>query len=660
METQKSGMYDCWLRYDLNSSNDYSGFLPFFSSVYCTDEGEIINTALTEFTFAVKRICGLTPRICDGPPSSKHVKLELANDFCEKDGFTIDVTDDCISVKSSTDRGVLYGVFRLIQLVVCGKSINECRINESPSYSLRMIDHWDNISGDIERGYAGKSIFFENGDITENLGRIMDYARLLASVGLNAVSINNVNVHAEESKFITEKYLPRLAKFANIFRKYGITMYLSANYASPIELGGLDTADPLDSRVEDWWKKAAESIYGFIPDFGGFVVKADSENRPGPFTYGRNHADGANMLARVLLPYGGKVIWRCFVYNCHLDWRDRSIDRARAQYDNFKPLDGKFMENVILQVKNGPMDFQIREATSPLFGAMPSTNIMAEFQITQEYTGQQKHVCFLPEMWRECLDFNVNTSVGSVKDTISGIAAVSNIGSSQCWTGHPFAQANLYAFGRLTWNSCLTPEEIAVEWISLTLGNSDLIRRTTLPILLTSRRTYENYTTPLGIGWMVTPHYHYGPMVDGYEYSPWGTYHYADCNGMGVDRTVATGTGYTSQYYKENADIYEDLNKCPDDLVLFFHHIPYTYVLKCGKTMLQYFYDSHFDGVEAVSEYINKWSLLKDSIDSDIYSLVNSLLHTQLESASEWRDVVNTYFYRKSGIADNKSRKIYK
>lgn len=652
-------MYDCWLRYDLNSG-DYSEFLPYFSSVCCSDKSEIINTALTEFTSAVKRICGLTPVIYTEQPSDSFVRLEISPEISEKDGFIISADSSRITIAGGSGSGVLYGVFRLMQLVTAGKSLSECCIAEAPSYPIRMIDHWDNISGEIERGYAGKSIFFENGTITENMDRIHDYARILASVGINSVSINNVNVHAEESKFITDKYLPRIARIADIFRSFGITLYLSANYASPIELGGLDTADPLDPSVSAWWRTAVENLYKFIPDFGGFVVKADSENRPGPFTYGRNHADGANMLAKVLLPFGGKVIWRCFVYNCHLDWRDRSIDRARAQYDNFKPLDGMFMENVILQVKNGPMDFQIREATSPLFGAMNSTNIMAEFQIAQEYTGQQKHVCFLAEMWRECLDFNVDSSVGRVRDTISGIAAVSNIGDTECWTGHPLAQANLFAYGRLTWNPSLTPEEIAAEWISLTLGSSEKILSAVLPILLTSRRTYENYTTPLGIGWMVTPHYHYGPSVDGYEYSPWGTYHYADCFGMGVDRTAATGTGYTSQYYKENADMYEDLSKCPDDLVLFFHHIPYTYVLKCGKTMLQYFYDSHFDGVEAVAEYISAWAALKGSVEDGIYNLVDNLLHIQYNSSVEWRDVVNTYFYRKSGIDDNKSRKIYK
>ena len=377
------------------------------------------------------------------------------------------------------------------------------------------------------------------------------------------------------------------------------------------------------------------------------------------------------MLGEVLKPYGGVVIWRCFVYNCIVDWRDRSMDRAMASYDNFKPLDGKFMDNVILQVKNGPVDFQVREPVSPLFGAMEQTNMMVEFQITQEYTGQQKHLCYLVPMWKETLDFDTyakgeGSFVSKVADgslfnmRYSGIAGVANVGDSPCWTGHPLAQANLYGFGRLCWNPEMTSKEIADEWTLLTYGNQGEVVMTVTSMLLGSREIYENYTSPLGVGWMVNPGHHYGPNADGYEYSHWGTYHYADLKGIGVDRTSATGTGYTKQYREPAAGIYENIQDCPEKFLLFFHHVSYNHKLKSGKTVIQHIYDIHFKGVEQVKDLLTQWSSLKGKIDEDIYSLVLEKLRIQLRDAKEWRDVINTYFYRKTGIQDIYGRKIYK
>src|SRR5690606_24937918 len=367
-----------------------------------------------------------------------------------------------LAIAGASERAVLYGVFHLLRLMAQGESIELLDITEQPKYELRMINHWDNMDGSIERGYAGRSILYKDNELLVDSPRIVDYARMMASIGINGIAINNVNVHRAETFLITDKLLPQVKKFAAIFRSYGIKLYLSVNYAATIELGEVDTADPLDERVQAWWKKKAEEVYAAIPDFGGFVVKADSENRPGPFTYGRDHADGANMLATALQPYGGLVLWRCFVYDCHQDWRDRSTDRARAAYDHFKPLDGRFMDNVILQIKNGPMDFQVREPVSPLFGAMPNTNAVMEFQITQEYTGQQRHVCYLIPQWKEVLDFDtkVKGDGSTVKEIAagnihpykySGIAAVTNIGDDDNWTGHHLAQANLYGYGRLLW-----------------------------------------------------------------------------------------------------------------------------------------------------------------------------------------------------------------
>ncbi|MEH7095758.1 alpha-glucuronidase family glycosyl hydrolase [Neobacillus vireti] len=601
-------------------------------------------------------------------------KIEVDFNQINDDGYFIKTVktseNTTIYLVGKRDIGVLYAAFHLLRLIQNRESINDLNIVESPKNQLRMINQWDNMDGSIERGYAGKSIFYKENVFSDELNRIQDYARLLSSVGINAIAINNVNVHQVETNLITASLLPRVVEVASIFRAYGIKTFLSINYASTIQLGDLETADPLDPEVKEWWKNKAKEIYQYIPDFGGFLVKADSEHRPGPFTYNRNHADGANMLAEALEPFGGLVIWRCFVYNCMQDWRDRSTDRARAAYDHFKPLDGKFHENVILQIKNGPMDFQVREAVSPLFGAMPKTNQMLEFQITQEYTGQQKHLCYLVPQWKDILDFDTfaNGEGSPVKQIVdgslfpyrySGIAAVSNIGNDYNWTGHTLAQANLYGFGRLTWNPDLEAETITNEWIGQTFGQDKMVNELISQMLLKAWEIYEHYTSPLGVGWMVNPHHHYGPNVDGYEYSVWGTYHFADCHGIGVDRTVKTGTGYSAQYFKENADMYESLETCPDKLLLFFHHVPYTHKLKSGATVIQHIYNTHFEGVREAEELKERWTRLKGRIDSERYEDILNRLEEQVSHSKEWRDIINTYFYRKSGIADEQNRKIY-
>jgi alpha-glucuronidase len=437
-----------------------------------------------------------------------------------------------------------------------------------------------------------------------------------------------------------------------------------------MEVDWLETADPLDEKVREFWKKTADLIYEHIPYFGGFVVKADSENRPGPFTYNRTHADGANMLAEALKPHGGLVFWRCFVYNNHQDWRDRKTDRARAAYDHFEPMDGEFAENVVLQIKNGPMDFQVREAVSPLFGALKNTNQALEFQIAQEYTGQQKHICYLVPLWKEVLEFDTYaTGEGSTvqevlteyptNPTSNGIVAVVNTGMDKNWTGHKLAQANLFGYGRLIWDATLSPEEIVEEWISATYQLSNEGKETLKEILLSSWETYEKYTSPLGLGWMVQPGHHYGPSPEGYEYDMWGTYHYTNRNGTGVDRTLATGTGYARQYYDQNFEKYENIETCPEELLLFFHHVSYDYKLKNGKTLIQHIYDTHFEGYEKVVEYQEKWEKLKSEVDEESYQNVKERLEEQLRSAREWRDQINTYYYRHSGVEDEKGRTIY-
>ncbi|MBU3175683.1 alpha-glucuronidase [Clostridium estertheticum] len=672
---ESSSLYNCWLNYDkeVTLSDEIKEIL---KTIQLNEEGIIINTAVKELSIVIKKLIGKEPKIIKDTMLS-HIYLGKLKDKTIKlvpGGFSIKKSTlnqkNIIEILGKDENGILNGVFSFIRAIYTGSNINEINIVDNPRNMVRMINHWDNMSGDIERGYAGKSIFFKDNHIVENKSRIRDYARLMASVAINGIVINNVNVHKHETKLITDELLPEVKKIADIFRAYGIKLYLSVNFASPMEIGGLLTADPLDGNVRTWWKKTAENIYSYIPDFGGFLVKADSESRPGPFTYGRNHAEGANMLAEALRPFGGIVIWRCFVYNCKLDWRDRSTDRAKAAFDNFKPLDGKFDENVVLQVKNGPMDFQIREPISPLFGALKQTNEFMEFQIAQEYTGQQKHLCYLVPMWKEALDFdtfangkdsNVSKIVdGSLfKTKYGGVAAVSNIGGSECWTGHPLAQANLYGYGRLIWNTFLSSDEIAREWVKLTFGAEKDVEQIIVDILLESREVYEKYTCPLGVGWMVNPNHHYGPSVEGYEYSPWGTYNYADYKSIGVDRTVATGTGYIGEYEPTVAAEFENIATCPEELLLFFHNVLYSYKLKTGKTVIQHIYDTHFEGVEKVDESINKWETLQNKIDSKIFDLVMEKFQIQKKDSREWRDVVNTYFYRKTGIDDLYKRKIY-
>ena len=593
----------------------------------------------------------------------------------KEEGFVIKDTDNVLYVVGKQDKSVLYGMFHLLRLLTQKSELVGIELIENPYNGIRMLNHWDNMDesdfmGSVERGYAGGSIFFENCNIVKDKSRIKDYARLLASIGINSVSINNVNVHALESKLITKEFLPEIRKIADIFRKYGITLFLSINYASPITLASMDTSDPLNKDVRAWWKLQLAEVYDFIPDFGGVIVKADSEGRPGPFTYGRTHADGANMLAEALVPYGGLVFWRCFVYNCQQDWRDRKTDRARAAYDHFMPLDGEFLDNVILQIKNGPIDFQVREPLSPLFGGMTKTNQILEFQVTQEYLGHSKDACFIVPQWKEYLDFDTYAKgEGSTIDKIangslygrqnSGVVAVANVGNEANWTGHKLAQANLFGYGRLIWNPRLTADEIATEWIGLTFGDDPKVLETIKNILLNSWSTYEKYTAPLSVGFMVQPHLHYGVNIDGYEYSRWGTYHFADRNGVGVDRTKATGTGFTQQYFEENAKIYENIETCPDELLLFFHFAPYTHVLQSGKTLIQHIYDTHFEGVNDVDKFIKKWDELEGLIDTKSFVNVQGRLKQQLENAKEWCDQINTYFYRKSGIADEYGRKIY-
>lgn len=628
-------------------------------------QGKVIESAVQEYCLALRGMMGREPEIVRSE-TDPSVSLKLDPGISEqKDAYEIQRQGEGYRITGQSESGVLYGVFHFLRLLRTSR-MEEIPVKNYPEMPLRMMDHWDNMDGSIERGYSGKSFFFQDYEILFD-ERIQQYTRMMASIGINAIVINNVNVHERETYLITDAYLKQVKQYADLFGQYGIRLYTSINFAAPMELDGFDNCDPCNWEVEAWWKKTVAHIYEVIPEFGGFLVKADSEGRPGPFTYDRTHADGANMLARALAPYGGTVIWRCFVYNCGQDWRDKKTDRARAAYDNFIELDGQFEDNVVLQIKNGPMDFQVREPVSPLFGGMKKTNMILEVQIAQEYTGQQIDLCYLLPMWREILDFDTfaDGQGSRVEDIVKGktygrhlcgMAAVINTGDDYNWTGNDLAAANTYGYGRLAMNPSISPEIPAREWAELTLGPK--VEKKVVDMLMRSWSTYEKYTAPLGIGWMIKPETHYGPDIDGYEYDRWGTYHRADRDGLGVDRTPA-GTGFTSQYNAPWSEIYADREQCPEELLLFFHYVRYDEKLKSGKTLIQHIYDTHFEGVEEVEDMIRTWNSLENDIPADVYSRVSSRLYCQLSNAVEWRDRINTYFYRKSGINDEKGRTIY-
>ena len=671
--------YNCWMQDRKIAPADMAGELvP--DTVYAAPSGEIVGRAAEEFRRGIRRLLGFSPAVfhdganADGADSGvflgKAAQLgkapQLSGLTPGTDGFAITVSDRRIVIAGNNEPGLLYGVFRFLALLAMGEIKNGFQLCETPAAALRIINHWDNIDGTIERGYAGKSLFFNNGRIEYDKERVRDYARLLASIGINRISINNVNVRSQAKLLITEEYLGGVAALAAIFRAYGIRLLLSVNFGAPWSLGKLPTADPLDPAVAAWWQERAALVYRYIPDLAGFLVKADSEGEPGPFQYNRSHADGANMLAAAVRPFGGEIIWRCFVYNCTQDWRDHGLDRARAAYDHFMPLDGAFADNVILQIKHGPYDFQVREPVTPLFGALKKTRHLMELQITQEYTGHQIDLCYLPWFWQDVMRFDTGEH-GSIRELagpgtegrshIGGFAAVGNVGLDRNWTGHTLAQANLYGYGRIIWNPNLSAAEIAREWSVLSFGPGGTAR-TVADVLLKSYPAYEKYNAPFGVCFMVTPGLHYGPNIEGYEFSRWGTYHRADMYAIGIDRTPS-GTGYTSQYAPQNAAMFADPATCPENLLLFFHRLRYDYVMKNGETLLQNIYDTHFEGYDEAAAMLEQWKSLKDVLDDTVFQSVLSRFERQLVNAREWRDQINTYFWRKTGIADSKGRKIY-
>jgi len=567
-----------------------------------------------------------------------------------KDGYRIISNSEKIVISAGKEIGLLYGVYHILRLQQTKADLSHLNTVEKPSYDVRVLDHWDNLDGSIERGYAGRSLWKWE-DLPGKISpRYEEYARANASIGINSVVLNNVNA---SPNMLREDYLKKVKVLADIFRPYGIKVYLSVNFASPKVLGGLQNSDPLNKDVQKWWKDKAAEIYKLIPDFGGFLVKANSEGQPGPQDYGRTHADGANMMADALKPYSGIVMWRAFVYSPSKD------DRAKQAHLEFVPLDGKFRDNVIIQIKNGPVDFQPREAFNPLFGALRKTSEMVEFQITQEYLGFSNHLVFLAPLFKETLDSGTysdgqGSTIAKITDgtlrpaKITAISAVANIGEDTNWTGHHFAQANWYAFGRLAWNHQLSSEQIADEWIKMTFTDDQNFLNPVKEIMLSSRETAVDYMMPLGLHHIFAGGHHYGP-------EPWGDYkggrpdwspvyyHQADAQGLGFNRTK-TGSNAVSQYFPPLNERYGNISTCPENLILWFHHVPWDYTMKDGKTLwdeLCYTYDS---GVKKVRDYQKIWDRVEPYIDKERFADVQSKLRIQSRDAVWWKDACLLYF----------------
>jgi len=629
---------DAWLRYAGTRAPLAAG------DITTTADSPVMASARAELMRGMPQGARIILSTMDKLPAAWGLKAAMP-----PDGYWLKTHAGYTVITAANERGVLYGAFAVLRKVALGQPVSALDEKSAPATAIRWINQWDNLDGSIERGYGGRSIFWENGRARADLSRVSEYGRLLASIGINGVSVNNVN---SDLRMLSAQTIGDVARFADALRPWGVRVLISVDFGSPKSMGGLDTFDPLDPNVAAWWQAKADEVYRVIPDLAGFVVKADSEGRVGPSTYGRTHADAANVIARALKPHGGRVSYRGFVYDRHMDWNNPKNDRARAAYDNFKQLDGKFDDNVLIQVKHGPIDFQVREPASPLFGALERTNETIELQITQEYMGQAKHMVYLVPMWKTALDFDMRGAT-PVRQLVKGFIGVANVGLDDNWLGNHLSQANLYGFGRLAWNPALGPRQIADEWTRLTFGEIPAITE----MQLSSWRTYENYTGPLGLQTLtdITGN-HYGVAVEASERNGWGQWHRADEEGLGMDRTVATGTGYIGQYNPAVAKMYESLTLCPDDLLLFMHHVPYSYRLHSGKTVIQSIYDSHYDGAEAVEGYVRTWKALKGRVDDQRYAAVLGQLEYQAGQAEVWRDAVSNWFFRESGIADARGR----
>lgn len=659
--------YRLWMRYDaIKNKSLLTGYRSKIGSIFSEGNSPVLSSAKEELRNGLSGLLngpvavqsGLQQNAiiigtAAGSPAIASLHLREL-DKINEEGFVILSRPvqgkNCIVIAARSDAGVLYGSFYFLQLLQTQKKIDQLAIVSSPKIQVRILNHWDNLNRTVERGYAGFSIWKWHllpGYIDP---RYKDYARANASIGINGTVVNNVNANA---LVLTKEYLQKVAVLAGIFRSYGIKVYLAAKFSAPIEIGKLRTADPFDEEVKAWWKKKVAEIYTYIPDFGGFVVKANSEGQPGPQNYQRTHADGANMIADALAPHNGIVMWRAFVYS-----NETPVDRTKQAYNEFTPFDGVFKSNVIVQVKNGPLDFQPREPFHPLFGALPKTPVMMEFQITQEYLGQGTHLVYEAPLMKEVLDADTyangkGTTVARIidgsaeKQWLTGMAGVSNIGDDRNWCGHPFAQANWFTYGKLAWDHTASSEKIADDWIRMTFSNEETFVNTTKQLMLGSREAMVHYMTPLGLHHIMGDGHHYGP-------SPWSDrlgradwnpvyYHRADSAGIGFERT-GKGSNALEQYMPEVRELYENPATCPDQFLLWFHHIPWQYKMRSGKTLWEELCIKYYQGVEEVRAMQQMWDKQKGFIDPERFSHVQMLLSVQEKEAVWWRNACVQYF----------------
>ena len=666
--------YRLWLRYDqINDATLLESYRATLKHLVFPGKSDLMISAKQELRMGLQGLLGQEiaaaanagegALIIGTPASSKAIAaLPLAKGLSSlgKDGFVIQSVR--VNGKAATviaahaDAGVLYGVFNFLQLLQTNKPLKDLNIRSVPKIQHRMLNHWDNLDRSVERGYAGLSLWDWKTLPDVSNPRYRDYARANASLGINGTVLTNVNANAS---ILTKEYLVKAAALADLFRKYGIKVYLTARFSAPIEIGGLKTADPLDPAVQQWWKDKTTEVYKYIPDFGGFLVKANSEGQPGPQNYGRNHADGANMLADAVAPHGGIVMWRAFVYDNNVP-----EDRAKQAYSEFKPLNGKFRKNVIVQIKNGPIDFQPREPFSPLFGAMPKTPQMVEFQITMEYLGQSTHLSYLGTYFKEVLDADTyykgkGSTVAKIVDgsmdkhPISAMAGVANIGLDSNWCGNIFNQSNWYVYGRLAWDHDLTAAAIAEEWLKMTFSNDSAFVQPVKQLMMASREHVVNYMTPLGLHHIMSEGTHYGPgpWVNTAERPDWNStyYHKADTAGIGFDR-ASSGSNAVAQYFPLVRDMFENVETTPEEYLLWFHHLPWTHKLKSGNTLWNEIVDRYYMGVSAVRLMNTCWTAMERHVDADRFKAVTALLERQDQEATWYRDGCVLYFQTFSNL----------
>ena len=660
--------YRLWLRYDLINNNQLlASYRNSVTSVHFPVGTPTLVAAKDELQMGLEGLLGRkiliqtnlsNASIVVGTVKSSNIIASLGMDQqltkVGEEGFVILTTKkdqkNVIAIAANSDVGVLHGVFHFLRLLQTGQTIQNLSITSAPKIKYRLLDHWDNLNRSVERGYAGFSIWNWHTLPDYIDQRYIDYARANASIGINGAVVTNVNANAT---ILTKEYLEKVAALANVFRTYGIKIYLTGRFSAPIEIGKLKTADPLNEDVKRWWKNKIDEIYTYIPDFGGFLIKANSEGQPGPQDYKRSHADGANMFAEALAPHGGIVMWRAFVYS-----NESPEDRLKQAYAEFKPLDGKFNDNVAVQVKNGPLDFQPRAPFSPLFGAMTKTPLFMEYQLTQEYLGFSTHLVFMAPLFKEVLDADTyakgkGSTVAQVIDgslyghSLSGMAGVANIGNDIDWTGHPFGQANWYTLGRLSWDHDLSSAQIANEWIRQTFGNDKGLVDTVAKMMLSSREAVVNYMTPLGLHHIMGYGHHYGPApwFDKASRADWNPvyFHRADSIGIGFDRT-SKGTDYLSQYAPELRKKYEDINTCPEDLLLWFHHVSWNHKMKSGRTLWEELCYKYYSGVDSVRRMQKEWRSLEKQVDKQRFQQIKMLLAIQEKEAVWWRNSCLLYF----------------